>query len=44
MERNKIMKTATAMEEKITFSKWDPAKYINNKEMVIAYIEAANEK
>jgi len=38
------MKTATKAKEKITFSKWDPSKYINDKEAVIAYIEAALEE
>jgi len=38
------MKTAAKPKEKITFSKWDPAKYINDKETVIAYIEAALEE
>jgi len=31
-------------DEKITFSDWDPAKYIETKEAVIAYIEAALEE
>lgn len=34
----------TAVKEKITFSKWEPAEYINTKEMVIAYLEAALEE
>ena len=29
---------------KVTFSNWDPAKYINTKEAVIAHIEAALEE
>ena len=36
------MKTTT--QKKITFTKWDPAKYINTKEAVIAHIEAALEE
>jgi probable addiction module antidote protein len=38
------MKTTAKTKEKITFSKWDPAKYINSKEAVIAYIETALEE
>ena len=34
----------TAVKEKITFSDWDPAKYINSKEDVIAVLEAAIEE
>ena len=34
----------TVAKKKITFSKWDPAKYINTKEAVIAHIEAAFEE
>ena len=34
----------TATTKKVTFSKWDPAKYINTKEAVIAHIEAALEE
>ena len=33
------MKTKT--KEKITFSKWDPSKYIIDKETVIAFLEGA---
>ena len=33
----------TKTKEKITFSKFDPAKYINNKKTVIAFIESALE-
>ena len=33
----------TATREKITFSKYDPAEYINNKETVIAFLEGALE-
>ena len=36
------MKNTTT--EKITFSKWDPAKYINTKEAVIAHLEVALEE
>ena len=36
------MKTVT--KEKIKFSKWDPAKYINTKEAVIAFLEEALEE
>jgi probable addiction module antidote protein len=42
MRRNKIMKTKT--KEKITFSKYDPAKYIETKEDVIAFLEGALEE
>ncbi|MDR2717172.1 MAG: putative addiction module antidote protein [Treponema sp.] len=38
------MRTAIKTREKITFSEWNPAKYINDKETVIAYIEAALEE
>lgn len=38
------MKTATKTKEKIIFSKWDPSKYINDKESVIAYLEVALEE
>ena len=31
-------------DEKITLEKWDPAKYINTKEAVIAHIEEALEE
>ena len=34
----------TKTKKKVTFAKWDPAKYINSKEAVIAYIEAALEE
>ena len=34
----------TKIGEKVTFSKWDPAEYINTKEAVIAHIEAALEE
>ena len=33
----------TTIPKKVTFKKWDPAKYINTKEAVIAHIEAALE-
>ena len=36
------MKTAT--QKKVTFSKWDPAKYINTKEDIIAMLEVAIEE
>ena len=36
------MKTVT--EEKVTFAKYDPAEYINSKEDVIAFLEAALEE
>ena len=36
------MKTAT--KEKVTFSEWDPAKYINTKEAVVAFLEEALEE
>jgi len=42
MRRSKSMETETR--EKVTFSKWDPADYINTKEAVIAHIEAALEE
>ena len=35
---------ATKNKEKIKLSKWDPAKYINTKEAVIAHIEVALEE
>jgi probable addiction module antidote protein len=38
------MKTVTKAKEKITFSKWDPAEYINTKEAVIAFLEVALEE
>jgi probable addiction module antidote protein len=41
MEGNNM---ATKAKEKITFKKWDPAKHINTKEDVIAYLEAALEE
>ena len=34
----------TAVKEKITFSKYDPAEYINSKEDVIAFLEGAVEE
>jgi len=34
----------TAVKEKITFSKYDTAEYINSKEDVIAFLEAAIEE
>jgi len=34
----------TKTKKKVTFTKWDPAKYINTKEAVIAYIEVALEE
>jgi probable addiction module antidote protein len=34
----------TAAKEKVTFAKWDPAKYINTKADVIAMLEAALEE
>ena len=42
MRRNKIMKTD--VEKKVTFSKYDPAEYINSKEDVIAFLEVALEE
>jgi len=36
------MKTETL--KKVTFTKWDPVKYINTKEAVIAHIEAVLEE
>jgi len=38
------MKTATKPKKKVTFSKWDPAEYINTKEAVIAFLEGALEE
>ena len=38
------MNTAIKTKEKITFSKYDPAEYINNKETAIAFLELAIEK
>jgi len=35
---------ATVKEEKVTFSDWDPSKYINTKEDVVALLEAALEE
>ena len=34
----------TAMKEKITFAKYDPAEYINSKEDVLAFLEGALEE
>ena len=34
----------TSVREKITFSKYDPAEYINSKEDVIAFLEGAIEE
>ncbi len=34
----------TATQEKVTFEKWDPAKYINTKERVIVFLEGALEE
>ncbi|MDR3020408.1 MAG: putative addiction module antidote protein [Treponema sp.] len=34
----------TKVKEKITFAKYDPAEYINNKETVIAFLEGALEE
>ncbi len=31
----------TETQEKVTFEKWDPAKYINTKERVIVFLEEA---
>jgi probable addiction module antidote protein len=44
MRRNKSMKTATKTKEKITFSNYDPAEYIDTKETVIAFLEVALEE
>jgi len=38
------MKTAAKPKEKITFSKYDPAEYINTKDAVIAFLERAIEE
>ena len=35
---------STAVKEKITFTKYDPAEYINSKEDVIAFLEGALEE
>jgi probable addiction module antidote protein len=42
MRRNETMKTKT--KKKITFSKYDPAKYIETKKDVIAFLEGALEE
>ena len=42
MRRSKSMETKTR--KKVTFAKWDPAKYINTKEAVIAYLDVALEE
>jgi len=34
----------TDVEKKVTFSKYDPAEYINSKEDVIAFLEVALEE
>ena len=34
----------TAVTDKVAFVKWEPAKYINSKEAVIAYLEVALEE
>ena len=34
----------TALKEKITFAKWDPAEVLTTKERVIAYLEVALEE
>jgi len=34
----------TAIKEKVTFAKWDPAEYILDKEDVIAHLEVAIEE
>jgi probable addiction module antidote protein len=39
---NKVM--TTAVNERVTFSDWDPAKYINAKDDVIALLEVALEE
>jgi len=36
--------TKTAVKEKTTFTKYDPAEYINSKEDVIAFLEGALEE
>ena len=36
--------TKTAIKEKTTFAKYDPAEYINSKEDVIAFLEGALEE
>jgi probable addiction module antidote protein len=38
------MKAGANTKEKITFSKYDPAEYINTKEAVIAFLECAIEE
>ena len=38
------MKTTTKPEEKVTFSKWDPAEAIETKEQVIALLEVTLEE
>jgi len=42
MKRNKVMKKT--VDEKVTFADWDPAKYINTKDDVIALLEVALEE
>jgi probable addiction module antidote protein len=44
MRRNETMKTAAKPKEKVTFSKWDPAEYIETKEDVLAFLEGALEE
>ncbi|MCL1818880.1 MAG: putative addiction module antidote protein [Spirochaetaceae bacterium] len=44
MKTKKTETKKTKKAGKVKFYKWDPAKYINTKEAVIAYIEAALEE
>ena len=38
------MKNVERTKEKVTFSKWDPAEYIETKEDVLAFLEGALEE
>jgi probable addiction module antidote protein len=44
MRRYETMKNATKTKEKVIFSKWDPAEYIETKEDVLAFLEGALEE